>query len=355
MCQSYLQSNKYVVPAGSSLKEIWPCQCTEDHPCDLDSVCVNRATMTECLPGTCPVKHLCQNQRMQKQQYADTAIYYTKNTGWGLKATHDIKNGEFVIEYVGEVISKEMCNDRIKKAQENGEKNFYMLTLEAGLVIDACYKANKARFINHSCDPNLETQVWAVNRKTCIGLFAIKDISAGTELTFDYHLDCFGDVKSKCYCGASTCVGFLGGKRNKAAEKKEKSTVTTGEKTIKKPKRERKPKIEKKVRKKKKMESPPPVPIAEVFTHEDTCFWCGDGGELVMCDKKGCSKAYHISCLEIDRIPRGKWLCPWHFCDECGKRSSKFCPSCPTSFCAQHGEGELLERNGTHYCVDHIP
>lgn len=344
-----LQSNKYVVPASSSLKEIWPCQCTEDHPCDLDSVCVNRATMTECLPDTCPVKHLCQNQRMQKQQYADTMTYYTKNTGWGLKATHDIKDGEFVIEYVGEVISKEMCNDRIKKAQEKGEKNFYMLTLEAGLVIDACYKANKARFINHSCDPNLETQVWTVGGKTCIGLFAIKDITAGTELTFDYHLDCVGDVKSKCFCGTPTCVGYLGGKRNKMAEK---HNITTSEKPVKKPKKGRKPKVEKKTRKKKVEPIPPSI---QVSTHEDSCFWCGDGGELMMCDRKGCPKAYHVSCLEIDGIPKGKWICPWHFCDECGVRSSKCCPRCPTSFCTRHGEGELLERNGIHYCVDHIP
>ena len=341
------QSNKYLVPSSSSSKEIWPCQCTDEHPCDLDSVCVNRATMTECLPDACPVKHLCQNQRMQKQEYADTVIYYTKNTGWGLKATHDIKNGEFVIEYVGEVISKEMCNDRIKKAQDKGEKNFYMLTLEPGLVIDACYKANKARFINHSCDPNLETQAWTVGCKTCIGLFAIKDIPAGTELTFDYHLDCVGDVKSKCYCGTSTCVGFLGEKRSKETEK---PTVTTG---VKKPKKQRKPRGEKKPQRKKVKTKV--ATSSQISTHEDVCFWCNDGGELVMCDKKGCPKAYHIACLEIDGIPRNKWICPWHFCDECGKWSSKSCPSCPTSFCIQHGDGELLERNETYYCVDHVP
>ena len=287
---------------------------------------------------------------MQKRQYADTVTYFTKNTGWGLKATHDIKNGDFVVEYVGEVISKEMCNDRIKKAQDKGEKNFYMLTLEPGLVIDAFYKANEARFINHSCDPNLETQVWTVNKKTCIGLFAIKDIPAGMELTFDYHLDCFGDVKSKCYCGSPTCVGLLGGKRSKIQEKQ--PIVSSGKK-VRKSKKEKKPRGEKKTQR-KKVELPI-TSSPQLSTHEDLCFWCGDGGELMMCDKKGCPKAYHLSCLEIDNIPKGKWICPWHFCDECGRSSSKYCPSCPTSFCIQHGDGELLERNGTHYCVDHVP
>jgi hypothetical protein len=51
-------------------------------------------------------------------------------------------------------------------------------------------------------------------------------------------------------------------------------------------------------------------------THEDSCFQCGDGGELVMCDKKDCPKAYHLLCLNLTQPPYGKlslqallWLC----------------------------------------------
>lgn len=347
MCLLALQSNKYLVQIPRSVKEAEPCHCTAEHPCDLDSICVNRATKYECSPSSCPVKDLCQNQRMQKQQYADTVAFFTSRTGWGLKATHDIKNGDFVIEYVGEVISNEMCKERIEKAQENGVTNFYMLTLEAGrsgLVIDACAKANKARFINHSCEPNLQTQAWTVNNKTCIGLFAITNIPAGTELTFDYHLDCVGDKKVECLCGTSSCLGYLGAKR----EKKDKSQSSTAAATPKEA-------IKKKKKSKKGHRKTFSRRTVEAAQHEDTCFWCGDGGELVMCDEKDCPKAYHLDCLEIKDIPRTKWSCPWHFCDECGKRSSKSCPKCPTSFCKQHGEGELLEgSDGILYCVDHI-
>jgi histone-lysine N-methyltransferase SETD2 len=49
------------------------------------------------------------------------------------------------------------------------------------------------RFINHSCEPNCETQKWVVRRELAIGLFALQDIPAGTELTFDYNFERYGD------------------------------------------------------------------------------------------------------------------------------------------------------------------
>ncbi len=38
--------------------------------------------------------------------------------------------GQFVSEYVGEVIDEEECRSRIRHAQENDICNFYMLTLD---------------------------------------------------------------------------------------------------------------------------------------------------------------------------------------------------------------------------------
>ena len=64
--------------------------------------------------------------------------------------------------------------------------------------------------MNHSCDTNCETQKWNVNGATKVGLFARKDIPAGTELTFNYQLECKGDEKTACHCGAEICSGYLG-------------------------------------------------------------------------------------------------------------------------------------------------
>lgn len=49
------------------------------------------------------------------------------------------------------------------------------------------------RFINHSCEPNCETQKWVVRGELAIGLFAMQDIPAGVELTFDYNFERYGD------------------------------------------------------------------------------------------------------------------------------------------------------------------
>ena len=58
-----------------------------------------------------------------------------------------------------------------------------------GLVIDATIKGGLARFINHSCDANCETQKWIVRGETRVGIFARRTIRPGQEITYDYHLE----------------------------------------------------------------------------------------------------------------------------------------------------------------------
>lgn len=40
--------------------------------------------------------------------------------------------------------------------------------------------------------------------------------------------------------------------------------------------------------------------------HDDECFRCGEGGELVMCDRQGCPKSYHLQCLALSKPPHGR-------------------------------------------------
>lgn len=91
--------------------------------------------------------------------------------------------------------------------------------------------------------------------------------------------------------------------------------------------------------------------------HEDFCFRCGDGGELVMCDKKDCPKAYHLLCLNLPQPPYGKWECPWHQCSECGSAATAFCEFCPRSFCKEHEKGALVPSalEGHLCCSEHDP
>jgi len=64
---------------------------------------------------------------------------------------------------------------------------------------------NLAKYINHSCDPNCETDI--VRGK--IWISAIKDIKKGEELSYDYGYDmhCFED--HPCRCNSKNCVGFI--------------------------------------------------------------------------------------------------------------------------------------------------
>lgn len=95
-------------------------------------------------------------------------------------------------------------------AHANKITNFYFLTIDKERIIDAGPKGNLARFANHSCEPNMETQKWVVNGDVRVGLFACKDISVGSELTFNYQLDCLSNQKAVCKCGSKNCAGYIG-------------------------------------------------------------------------------------------------------------------------------------------------
>lgn len=129
-------------------------------------------------------------------------------------ADEDIKRGEFVIEYVGEVIDDKTCEERLWKMKHLGETNFYLCEINRDMVIDATYKGNKSRYINHSCCPNTEMQKWIIDGETRIGIFATRDIKKGENLTYDYQFVQFG-ADQDCHCGAAGCRRKLGAKPSK--------------------------------------------------------------------------------------------------------------------------------------------
>ena len=96
------------------------------------------------------------------------------------------------MEYVGEVLTRAAFLKRTRKYADQGNPHFYFMSLGAAELIDATLKGNVSRFMNHSCNPNCETQKWVVNGYLRIGIFATRDIPAGTELTFDYKFRRYG-------------------------------------------------------------------------------------------------------------------------------------------------------------------
>ncbi|XP_043708182.1 zinc finger CCCH domain-containing protein 19-like isoform X2 [Telopea speciosissima] len=69
---------------------------------------------------------------------------------------------------------------------------------------------------------------------------------------------------------------------------------------------------------------------------EDVCFICFDGGNLVLCDRRGCPKAYHPSCVNREESffrSKGRWNCGWHICSICEKSAQFMCYTCTYSLC----------------------
>ncbi|XP_074601391.1 SET domain containing 2 [Brevipalpus obovatus] len=171
--------------------------------------CLNRMLMIEC-GSRCLLGDHCANKRFQKKQFAKVEPFKTHKKGWGLRALQPIQPGQFIVEYVGEVLDPREFKQRVKRYAKENKEHFYFMALKSDEIIDATVKGNLTRFINHSCDPNGETQKWTVNGELRIGFFACKFIDAGEEITFDYQFQRYGKKAQKCFCESPQCRGYIG-------------------------------------------------------------------------------------------------------------------------------------------------
>ncbi|XP_073533198.1 histone-lysine N-methyltransferase SETD2 [Phyllobates terribilis] len=172
--------------------------------------CLNRLLMIEC-SSRCPNGDYCSNRRFQRKQHADVECILTDKKGWGLRAGRDLKPNTFVLEYCGEVLDHKEFKGRVKEYARSKNIHYYFMALKNDEIIDATQKGNCSRFMNHSCDPNCETQKWTVNGQLRVGFFTTRLVPAGAELTFDYQFQRYGKEAQKCFCGSANCRGYLGG------------------------------------------------------------------------------------------------------------------------------------------------
>ncbi|XP_050022312.1 histone-lysine N-methyltransferase ASH1L [Alexandromys fortis] len=211
-----IRSNVYVDVKPLSGYEATTCNCKKPDDatrkgCGDD--CLNRMIFAECSPNTCPCGEQCCNQRIQRHEWVQCLERFrAEEKGWGIRTKEPLKAGQFIIEYLGEVVSEQEFRNRMIEQYHN-HSDHYCLNLDSGMVIDSYRMGNEARFINHSCDPNCEMQKWSVNGVYRIGLYALKDVPAGTELTYDYNFHSFNVEKQQlCKCGFEKCRGIIGGK-----------------------------------------------------------------------------------------------------------------------------------------------
>ncbi|ELU06966.1 hypothetical protein CAPTEDRAFT_176480 [Capitella teleta] len=229
------------------------CKGWEPHPCSCripsdpnepacGDYCLNRMVYTECNAGACPCGDRCSNQRIQRHHHAEgLEKFVTADRGHGVRSKHPLVNGQYICEYLGEVVSEEEFRRRMAD-DYSAAPHHYCLNLDSGTVIDGYRMGSISRFINHSCEPNCEMQKWNINGVYRIALFSLKDIPPGEELTYDYNFQSY-NVHSQqiCKCGSANCRGVVGGKGqrlNGQVEKKQKAKRKGKNKSMKNRERE---------------------------------------------------------------------------------------------------------------------
>ncbi len=116
---------------------------------------------------------------------------------FGCYTTRPIRRGTLVVEYVGERMANSQADDLYDDVPQT-----YLFSLHSKKEVVDGYGV--AAFINHSCEPNCETD--EIRGK--IWIIACRDIPAGEELTYDYNL-IDGDDEAPCFCRSLCCRGSL--------------------------------------------------------------------------------------------------------------------------------------------------
>ncbi len=156
-------------------------------------------------------------KRAPKIEVRDSAIH-----GRGVYAARNLRSGERIVEYTGEIISWKEADRRPPSDPDDPLHTFLFSLSDGKRVIDANVKGGDARWINHSCDPNCETEETESGR---VYIEALRDIAKGEELHYDYCL-IIDEKRTKklekqyqCLCGAPKCRGTMLAKKKKKKKK----------------------------------------------------------------------------------------------------------------------------------------
>ncbi|KAG0150288.1 hypothetical protein CROQUDRAFT_211969 [Cronartium quercuum f. sp. fusiforme G11] len=220
------------------------CTCTSSSACDADCECVDSHGFfyddvgylhIDALPPLHAILAFNLEVRASKAGH-----------GYGLFTRQDIRKGQFVCIYAGEVIDSNEARRRWREQSEQSKGNYILVIREVTAqftwttIVDPTHRGNIGRFINHACPPLTSLIILPVRpagqKIPQPALFAGRDIARGEELSFDYadasgalwfrsssdvvrtgSLGRLGDsfqehtskILTNCLCGSSGCRGYM--------------------------------------------------------------------------------------------------------------------------------------------------
>ena len=167
-------------------------------------------------------------------------------TGLGLFATKPIKKGSKIIRYFGPLLDS-------KKKKDDAIENKYLFELNNRWTIDGSVRKNVARYINHACKPNAESDVKPRKRKVIIR--AIKNIEPGEEINYDYGTDYFKAYLKPIGCKCAACEKKRKKQRAEARAEKARLKAKAERKALKKAEKLAKAKARAKLKEKAEREA----------------------------------------------------------------------------------------------------
>ena len=243
-------------PSFTTIDSIEEFQLPKTYHCTCKNVCIpdtcecieSHTQKFECNDHCTCYKGACGNRNLQYGiNHKFLVKYISKNKGFGVFTEDEIEAGEFVCEYIGTIITKNEAEKKLHFNHINQKPNYILQLKEEypnvviSTYIDSEIYGNFARFINHSCEPNLDFEIIRINSfiPHC-AFYANRNIKKGEEITFSYiatnneiKKNDYNEIKTheeekennkienkinaekmsfsykKCYCGSKNCKGFI--------------------------------------------------------------------------------------------------------------------------------------------------
>lgn len=175
---------------------------------------------------------------MKTQPYH--TVRNSKIHGRGVFANKTIRKGIRVLEYTGPIISEKEADEVGITTDKDGHSHTMLFQVSKKRVING-NEGGDARYVNHGCDPNCETE----QDGDQIFIVSLRAIKKGEELVYDYHLQVPGKITNKvkkeyaCFCGSPKCRGtqIAATILEKQAKKDEKKKMKQDEKNLGKKKK----------------------------------------------------------------------------------------------------------------------